>query len=84
VQVSLSLSRRLLRPDCAVLNALGRHLAYEIAVGMNGGVWFRSPGGALELVLLRNALLNSAQLTDLQAEAMVDQLVQISNKLSKR
>ncbi|RYY77675.1 MAG: hypothetical protein EOO69_13680 [Moraxellaceae bacterium] len=77
------MARRLLRPDCAVLNALGRYFSYEIAVGMNGAVWFRSMGGALETIIVRNAIINSEALSDLQTDAMVDQLMKISNKLAR-
>jgi exosome complex component RRP40 len=84
IEVSLPMACRLLRPDCAVLNALGKRLVFEVAVGMNGAVWFRASGGALETILIRNAILNAEPLTDLQAEAMVEQLLIISSKLAKR
>ena len=36
------LSRRLLQPDCAVLNALDSlSIPFEMAVGLNGRVWVK-------------------------------------------
>eukprot|EP01039_Chlorochromonas_danica_P005903 gene5904-6499_t len=86
VRLPLPMARHLLRPDCAVVNALGRYLAYELAVGMNGAVWMRSAGENQdqEEILLRNALLNAETLTDIQAEAMVDQLFLLASKRTKR
>lgn len=72
-------------PALQVTNALCcRHIAFELAVGMNGAVWFRALGGALESILIRNAILNAEALSDLQAEAMVDQLVKMAAKMAKR
>lgn len=84
IRVSLTMARSLLRPDCAVLNALGKHLVFEVAVGMNGAVWLRSTGGALETTLIRNAILNAEGLTDVQAEVMVEQLVAMAAKMSRK
>lgn len=84
INVSTGMSRKLLRPDCAVLNALGKFFTYEAAVGMNGAVWFRSNGDAIEQIIIRNALLNAEFLTDVQAEAMVDRLVELSNKAKRK
>jgi exosome complex RNA-binding protein Rrp4 len=38
-RVPIAMARALLRPDSVVLNALGSRLAFEIAVGMNGGMF---------------------------------------------
>ena len=73
VRVPVGTARAMLLPDCVVLNALGRHMAYEVAVGMNGAVWFKA-ADALELVLIRNIILNAVMLDDVQTEAMVDAL----------
>ena len=45
ITVSLALARRLLKPDCAVLSALGQAWPFEIAVGLNGLVWLRAASG---------------------------------------
>ncbi|XP_046681131.1 exosome complex component RRP40 [Homalodisca vitripennis] len=36
---SLNLIRKILHPDCPLLNYLGKEVSYEIAIGMNGKVW---------------------------------------------
>ncbi|KAI8055805.1 hypothetical protein BDF22DRAFT_672278 [Syncephalis plumigaleata] len=42
VTCSLAHSLRLLRPNAAALTALGQHIPFEVAVGMNGRVWIRA------------------------------------------
>lgn len=76
LQVSSSAAQRLLRPDCAVLSALGRFFAFEIAVGVNGAVWLRNTGSPAELVAIRSALMESAHIDDAQAALLVEQLAQ--------
>lgn len=34
---------RLLSPDCKLLENIGAKFKYEIAVGMNGRIWVKSP-----------------------------------------
>ena len=36
---SIGLCRRLLQNNCPILMALGKRVAYEIVVGLNGRVW---------------------------------------------
>jgi exosome complex component RRP40 len=123
VHVNSNTARRLLRPDCAVLNALGRlecfisfcflvlrfllilysflfgstsslfsapsflssrNFVFEIAVGVNGAIWFRSPNSHLDMIIIRNALLNCQYLDDQQCEAMVEKLVMLSKKTCKK
>eukprot|EP01041_Mallomonas_annulata_P006153 gene6153-12463_t len=74
VRVSLGLARRLLHPECAVLNTLGRKLSFEVVIGMNGAVWIKS-GSVLHTVLIRNAILNAESLTVIEEEAMVGHLL---------
>ena len=57
-----------------MLNALGRHLAYEVAIGVNGMVWVNSPSAQVS-ILICNAILNSEGLPDEQTDAMVERLV---------
>ena len=66
--------RRLLCPRNVVLNALGRHLAYEVAIGANGMVWVDSASAQVS-ILICNAILNSEVLPDEQTDAMVERLV---------
>ena len=74
VRVPPAYALKLLHPDSSVLNALGRRLAFEIAVGMNGAVWLKAAVPA-EAVVLRNALLNAQGMSSAaETEAMVDLL----------
>jgi exosome complex RNA-binding protein Rrp4 len=50
--------RRLLQPNCAVLQELGKVIPYEIAVGSNGRVWVNSASVA-HTVVVANAILSS-------------------------
>lgn len=76
LQVSSSAAQRLLRPDCAILSALGRFFSFEIAVGVNGAVWVRNSGSPAELVAIRTAILESVHLDDAQSGLLVEQLAQ--------
>lgn len=78
-RVSPKTAKLLLNPDCVVLNLLGRHIAYEVAVGMNGLIWIQS-GSVKESVIVRNAILNSVELDEIQTEAMVDVLLETLHK----
>ena len=40
--VPLHLVRKLLSTECVLLSELGKSVAFEIAVGMNGRVWVRA------------------------------------------
>lgn len=39
---SLNLVRKILNPNCPLLKYLGKEVAYEIAIGMNGKVWVKA------------------------------------------
>ena len=66
-------------PNCAVLQLIGKHVPFEIAVGMNGKVWVNSHEPK-NIILISNAILNSEYLNRKQCEAMVRSLVaKISN-----
>ena len=83
VRVSVGKARKMLLPDCAILNSLGKHFAFEAAIGMNGAVWFRS-SGILENVIIRNAILNSQYLNDIEIEAMVDVMASSKKMMRKK
>lgn len=46
VRVPLAVARRLLDPDCVLLNALGEAVPFEVVVGVNGVVYVRAHSGA--------------------------------------
>lgn len=52
-----------------------RYLAFEVAIGINGVVWFKS-ATVKESIVIRNVLLNSQNLNPFQTEAMIELLVQ--------
>ena len=74
LRLSISYCKQLLSPDCAVLNCLGKYIAYEICIGMNGAVWIKS-GSIKETIAIRLAIMKAEGLSDLHAEALVDVLV---------
>ncbi|KAL1814677.1 hypothetical protein ACET3Z_017251 [Daucus carota] len=73
---STGLSRMLLSsPACPVLEALGKKLSFEIAVGLNGRVWVNAATPST-VILVSNAIMNSETLTGVQQKLMVDKLLQ--------
>merc|ERR1719498_858132 len=75
LRCSSFLVRRLLsRPVCAVLEALGSALKFELAVGMNGQVWVDSDAPAVT-ILVRNAIIDSELKSDDQIRVAVQKLL---------
>ncbi|XP_063950299.1 uncharacterized protein LOC108220406 isoform X2 [Daucus carota subsp. sativus] len=75
-ETSTGLSRMLLSsPACPVLEALGKKLSFEIAVGLNGRVWVNAAAPST-VILVSNAIMNSETLTSVQQKLMVDKLLQ--------
>ena len=64
----------LLDPDHPVLNALGKRLPFELAVGLNGCFWVNA-SAPQHVVVVSNAILNSEFLSVSEASSMVDQLL---------
>ncbi|KAJ8674033.1 hypothetical protein QAD02_005295 [Eretmocerus hayati] len=54
---SLSLVRKLLRPDFPLLHLLSEELKYELAVGMNGKIWIKSKNSVEDTIAIANAIL---------------------------
>lgn len=75
-ECSTGLARALLsRPMCPVLEALGKSLSYEIAVGLNGRVWVNAPNVST-VILVSNAIMNAEFLSAAQQQLMVQKLLQ--------
>nr|GMC60357.1 putative exosome complex component rrp40 [Ipomoea batatas]GMC69880.1 putative exosome complex component rrp40 [Ipomoea batatas] len=73
---STGLSRILLSsPTCPVLEALGKKLSFEIAIGLNGRIWVNAPSPATT-ILVSNAIMNSESLSAVQQKIMVEKLLQ--------
>lgn len=66
-----------------VLSFVASHFSFEAAVGMNGAVWIRSKD-SMESIIIRNAILNSEFLDDIQTEAMIDAVVKNARKLKAK
>ncbi|KAF9611669.1 hypothetical protein IFM89_034852 [Coptis chinensis] len=73
---STGLSRMLLSsPTCPVLEALGKKLSFEIAIGLNGRVWVNAEAPST-VILVSNAIMTSESLTGVQQRIMVEKLMQ--------
>lgn len=83
IRVSILKAKSMLKPDCAVLNALGSYYCFETAIGMNGAIWVRS-ANLVDLIVIRNSILNAEYLEDdAQVIAMVAKLAELSKGLHK-
>ena len=71
--VSLNLVRKLLSPDCCLLNKLGETAPFEVAVGMNGRVWLRARS-VKETMVLAQALQAGELMTNTEIVSMCDKL----------
>ncbi|KAI4328503.1 hypothetical protein L6164_020854 [Bauhinia variegata] len=75
-ECSTGLSRMLLSsPTCPVLDALGKKLSFEIAVGLNGRVWVNAASPSTTIIVA-NAIMNSESLSGVQQRLMVEKLLQ--------
>ncbi|PVU92278.1 hypothetical protein BB561_003933 [Smittium simulii] len=74
IKTSLVHCRRLLQNNSVILNILGQHIAYEIAVGLNGYVWIKSDSPE-KTIIVANAIRNSEHLSDENCALMVKQMV---------
>ncbi|CAO1945417.1 unnamed protein product [Urochloa humidicola] len=73
---STGMSRMLLSsPTCPVLEALGKKLSFEIAVGLNGRVWVNAPAPNT-VILVSNAIMRSESLSGIKQKAMVENLLE--------
>jgi exosome complex component RRP40 len=74
ISCSSALARRLLAsPPAPLLEALGKTLKYEIAVGQNGRIWIDAPAAA-SAVLIANAIERCEFLHEDQTRLLVQKL----------
>ena len=72
---SSALARLLLAsPPSPVLEALGKSLQFELAVGLNGRVWIDAPS-ASNVILVANAIQRSEFLSADQCRLLVQKLL---------
>eukprot|EP00118_Oscarella_pearsei_P027326 m.1170 g.1170 ORF g.1170 m.1170 type:complete len:238 (+) comp5800_c0_seq1:2-715(+) len=67
---SLGLCRKLLLDDSPVLKYLGKHVSYEIAIGLNGRVWIKSHSIG-NTILAVNAIVASEHMNAEEIKTMV-------------
>lgn len=73
---STGLSRMLLSsPTCPVLETLGKKLAFEIAVGLNGRVWVNATSPSI-VILVANTIMQTESLSPTQQKIRVENLLQ--------
>ncbi|OAY75957.1 putative exosome complex component rrp40 [Ananas comosus] len=74
-ETSTGLARMLLSsPMCPVLEALGKKLSFETAVGLNGRVWVNASSPS-NVILVSNAIMRSEFLSGTQQRIMVEKLM---------
>ena len=74
--VSLNLVRKLLSPDCCLLNKLGETAPFEVAVGMNGRVWLRARS-VKETMVLAQAVQAAELMTNSEIVVMCHKLTDV-------
>ena len=74
VRCSIRLARSLLRKHNVCLKALGRRIAFETAVGMNGRVFVKAEKPET-VILVVAAIQNSEHLSESETVAMVEELI---------
>ncbi|KAJ6875485.1 hypothetical protein NC652_035020 [Populus alba x Populus x berolinensis] len=62
-------------PTCPVLEALGKKLSFEIAVGLNGRVWVKADSPSTNYIVV-NAIIKSESLSGAQQKIMAEKLHQ--------
>ncbi|XP_075488703.1 uncharacterized protein LOC142527695 isoform X2 [Primulina tabacum] len=73
---STGLCRMLLKsPTCPVLETLGKKLAFEIAVGLNGRVWVNAISPSI-VILVANTIMQTESLSPTQQKIRVENLLQ--------
>ncbi|KAG4050367.1 hypothetical protein PC123_g14389 [Phytophthora cactorum] len=74
-KTSIGLAKALLHEDCQVLASLGKKLAFEVAVGVNGVVWVNAKT-TKNITIISNAIMNSESMSPSEVDAMVSRLVE--------
>ncbi|KAM3714809.1 hypothetical protein ACJW31_01G362100 [Castanea mollissima] len=62
-------------PTCPVLDALGKKLSFDTAVGLNGRVWVNASSPST-VIVAANAIMNLESLSGVQQRIMVEKLIQ--------
>lgn len=73
IRVSLSLARSLVKNESMVLNKLGKHVAFQSAVGLNGRIWIQT-GDVRQTMILSQALKKADSLEEREWIDFVEKL----------
>lgn len=74
ISCTLSLCRRLLSKQCAVMEELQKHYKFECVVGLNGRVWLSAPI-LMHTIIIRNCIKSSEFMSEDSIKEMVRQAV---------
>lgn len=74
-------THRIYAEDCALIEALGAAMVFELVVGLNGYFWVRTQRPE-HAIALRAAILNAETLSDEDAVAGVSQILQTIKRKS--
>ncbi|XP_040563603.2 exosome complex component RRP40 isoform X1 [Lepeophtheirus salmonis] len=72
--IPLRLVRKLLLKDSVLISSLGKAIAFEIVVGMNGRIWVRSKS-VKNTICIANAILAAENMNDEEIKAMSGKLI---------
>lgn len=73
---SLNLIRKILNPECPLLNSLKNEWPFELAAGMNGRIWIKA-NTMRETIALGNAILGSEYLSNDEIKSMCTNIASI-------
>lgn len=73
---SLNLIRKILNPNCPLLNSLKNEWPFEIAAGINGRIWIKA-NTMRETIALGNAILGAEYLSDEEIKSMCSNIATI-------
>lgn len=73
---SLNLVRKILNPNCPLLNSLKNEWPFEVAAGMNGRIWIKA-NTMRETIALGNAILGSEYLSNEEIKSMCSNIASI-------
>lgn len=73
---SLNLIRKILNPECPLLNSLKNEWPFELAAGMNGRIWIKAKT-MRETIAIGNAILGSEYLNSDEIKSMCSNIASI-------
>jgi len=74
IQISLNCVRKITSKDCILVKALGKHLPFELACGMNGRIWVKA-ASVKNTITVCNAISNCEFMNNGQIKLMIRSFV---------